>query len=92
MVTRSLGDLVSKGDDKFIIPNPELKAVDVRPGSKSVMILATDGVWDVIGNQEAVNIAMSCKAKGTNAARMLVAEAFRRRSGDNITAIVYYLW
>ena len=92
MVTRSLGDLVSKGDDKFIIPDPELKTVDVKPGSKTVMILATDGVWDVLTNQEAVNIVMHHRAQGSNAARALVAEAYKRKSGDNITAVVYFLW
>ena len=60
--------------------------------SDEFLILACDGVWDVLSSECAVDIVrerlitrgVSCK----EAAQELVQMAYRRGSTDNITAIV----
>ena len=66
-----------------------------------VVILASDGIWDVITNEEAVKLALSTYSahrKGglspfdasKKAAEELVEEALRRASADNLTAVVFF--
>ncbi len=52
-VSRTLGDKNSKSAVKknAIIPNPEVKRAPVQ--TNDVIILACDGVWDVVSNKEA---------------------------------------
>lgn len=58
------------------------------------MILACDGVWDVIDNQKAANIVARALASGnicSEAAQKLVEAAYKSGSADNITAMVVNL-
>ena len=65
------------------------------------LIVACDGLWDVIEDQEAVNLVRdfvhdttsihSAKSRQEKVARSLIDEALRRGSTDNITVIVYWL-
>lgn len=83
-VTRSFGD----GVLKTLIPaDPEVDVRDVPPSNMSVAIIATDGVWDVISNQEAIRTVRGA-SNPKEAAKTLVQEAFDRGSTDNISAIV----
>jgi serine/threonine protein phosphatase PrpC len=62
------------------------------------MILACDGLWDVLDNQEAVNyvitqcydLEMNRINKKINIARMLAELALQKGSSDNITVIVIF--
>ena len=65
-------------------------------GTCPMLILACDGVWDVMSDQEAADMMMTrMKEKGgkpdDGAAEYLVKTAIKRGSADNITAIVVYL-
>jgi len=51
------------------------------------LILASDGVWDVLTNQEAVSLVVNIP-DAQRAVRRLVEEASRRGSMDNISAVV----
>jgi len=83
-VTRSFGD----GVLKTLIPAvPEVEVREVSPSNMSVAIIATDGVWDVISNEEAVRTVQEA-SNPKEAAKSLVQEAFERGSTDNISAIV----
>ena len=65
------------------------------------LIVACDGLWDVMQDQEAVNLVRdfvhdttsihSAKSRREKVARFLIDEALRRGSTDNITVIVYWL-
>jgi len=68
--------------------------------SGEVIILASDGVWDVISNEEAVQLALKVyrqsREEGVTpekavhaAAKSLIDEAYNRNSGDNLTAVVF---
>jgi serine/threonine protein phosphatase PrpC len=60
-----------------------------------VLILACDGVWDVLTDQEAADLIIArMLEKGgpdAEAAEFLVNTAIERGSADNVTAIVAYL-
>lgn len=52
------------------------------------MILATDGLWDVFSNQEAVNFISERLHESYFGAKSLVLQAFYRGSTDNISVMV----
>jgi protein phosphatase 2C family protein 2/3 len=74
-----------------VICLPETKEFVVEPTHEFV-ILASDGVWDVFSNQEAVNLArFLIKENGGDlsvATNMFIEEAERRQSHDNTTIII----
>ncbi len=61
------------------------------------MILACDGVWDVLEDQEAVDLIREHVGAGGNpakiktAAQVLVDASLAKGSSDNITALVVFL-
>lgn len=82
-VSRSFGNRYLK---EFVIPYPEIRE-DVLDADNTVLVLGSDGLWDVMTNQEAVKLA--CKhPDAETAARVLAAEAYLRGSQDNISVIV----
>lgn len=57
------------------------------------VVLASDGLWDVISTQQAVTTAQQASAQGVNPAEALVRQALleqsrRKARADNITAVV----
>lgn len=82
-VSRAFGDRPLK---RFVIATPDVREEVLTPQDDCV-ILATDGVWDVITNQEAVALA-SRIPDAQRAARCLVEEAYVRGSLDNISCVV----
>lgn len=92
-VTRSLGDLSMH---PFVIAQPEVSERTLCSKDK-VLILGSDGVWDRMISQEAVDIA--AKHTDPNAAAREVASIARQRwhvetqgqLSDDITAVVMHL-
>ena len=96
-VARALGDL--EGVRCGIIPTPEVCTHTVQE-EDLFLILASDGVWEFIENEEAVRIVRLFHEQGKpalDACRFLIAKAallWRTNEGqyrDDITAIVVYL-
>merc|ERR1712195_102850 len=93
-MARSLGDheLANYG----VIPTPVVTQRQMKPND-SVMILATDGIWEFITSQQAMDIVGKFPDDATAACRELILEAtkrWRQEEGpyrDDITAIVIYL-
>eukprot|EP00117_Sycon_ciliatum_P012814 scpid89176/ scgid13734/ Probable protein phosphatase 2C 64 len=91
MVSRSVGDEIAHSVG--CIADPEMLEMDLTARDK-VLIVASDGVWDGISNQKAVDIAWGC-ATAAEASRAVVDAALdglhRHGLADNVTAVVTFL-
>ena len=91
--TRSLGDALGKMAG--VCAYPEIHSIKLTQ-EDTCMIFATDGVWEFIDNQEAMDIAHKHKDSPYKAAKELVELSFERWLGededrtDDITAVVIY--
>ena len=82
-VSRSFGNRQLK---QFIVPHPEIREDRLHPET-SCLIVATDGVWDVVDNDEAVEL-VSQYEDAEAAARALAVMAYDRGSYDNISCVI----
>eukprot|EP00882_Tetradesmus_deserticola_P005575 GHRQ01005870.1.p2 GENE.GHRQ01005870.1~~GHRQ01005870.1.p2 ORF type:complete len:124 (+),score=44.00 GHRQ01005870.1:1198-1569(+) len=82
-VSRAFGDRPLK---RYVIPTPDIKDEQLT-SEDDCLILASDGLWDVVSNQDAVAIVKDI-AEADKAARRLVDEAYQRGSNDNISCVV----
>jgi serine/threonine protein phosphatase PrpC len=89
-LSRAFGDLECT---PFVTHLPQIYRYRLSSSDKFV-ILACDGLWDVISNQDAVDfintLLLNKKYKG-NPAKDLAEYALQKGSLDNITTIVYLL-
>jgi serine/threonine protein phosphatase PrpC len=87
-ITRALGDHTMK---QWIISTPHVQTLEIA-STDDYLVLACDGVWDVIKDDEA--IAFLREKGDQNAAilaKALAVEALKRGSQDNISVIVVRL-
>ncbi|KAG0475618.1 hypothetical protein HPP92_015304 [Vanilla planifolia] len=82
-VSRAFGDRLLK---QYVVADPEIQE-EVVDGSLEFLILASDGLWDVVSNEEAVALVKPIE-EPEQAAKLLLQEASRRGSADNITCVV----
>ncbi|KAJ6842149.1 putative protein phosphatase 2C 52 [Iris pallida] len=82
-MSRAFGNRLLK---QFVVAEPEIqeKVVDEE---FELLVLASDGLWDVVANEDAVTLAR-LEEDPEAAARKLTEIAFSRGSADNITIIV----
>ncbi|XP_020104594.1 probable protein phosphatase 2C 10 isoform X1 [Ananas comosus] len=85
-VSRAFGD---KSLKSHLRSDPDIQFEDTSAGAE-VLILASDGLWKVMKNEEAVDIARKIKDPQA-AARQLTKEAINRESKDDISCIVVRL-
>ncbi|XP_021909283.1 probable protein phosphatase 2C 51 [Carica papaya] len=100
--SRSIGDQYLK---PFIISKPEVIVLE-RTEADEFLILASDGLWDVVSNEEACRIVRKClngngqvhgykvvqeKSVAAMAALVLAELAMARGSRDNISVVVVEL-
>lgn len=86
-VTRGIGDAHLK---PWVLPDPETTSVDLGDDDCELLVLASDGLWDKVGNQEAVD-ACSSGLPPSVACRRLVDMAVARGSTDDISVLVVHL-
>mmetsp|Transcript_4083 Transcript_4083/g.12713 ORF Transcript_4083/g.12713 Transcript_4083/m.12713 type:complete len:278 (-) Transcript_4083:58-891(-) len=90
-LSRSIGDVTLKyHPKKVVVGDPEVVQQRLADGDKFV-ILACDGIWDVMTNDKAVSIVARALRDKQDAAKQLVRQAFLLGSTDNMTAIVIWL-
>ncbi|XP_002980987.2 probable protein phosphatase 2C 51 [Selaginella moellendorffii] len=93
-MSRAIGDRYLK---PFIIPEPDVTCTE-RSSEDECLILASDGLWDVLTNEMACDIARKCLVRhrarqgGESAADMaaglLTKVAIAKGSTDNISVVV----
>lgn len=82
-VSRAFGDRLLK---QYVVADPEIQEEKVDD-TLEFLILASDGLWDVVTNEEAVSMTKPIQDP-EDAAKRLMQEAGQRGSGDNITIVV----
>ncbi|KAH8504063.1 hypothetical protein H0E87_011634 [Populus deltoides] len=82
-VSRAFGDRLLK---QYVVADPEIQEEKVD-SSLEFLILASDGLWDVVTNEEAVEMIQPI-LDPEQAAKRLMQEAYQRGSADNITCVV----
>ncbi|OLP83670.1 putative protein phosphatase 2C 10 [Symbiodinium microadriaticum] len=86
-MTRSFGDLHFKRPIGLAIAEPEVRIVPLSDKDLFI-VLATDGVYDVLSNQEVIDLAMRHWREPEEAAKNIVRSAYKRGSEDNLTVLV----
>jgi serine/threonine protein phosphatase PrpC/cold shock CspA family protein len=86
-VTRSLGDLYFKNPSQLSVCEPETVVVPLSE-KDLFLVLATDGIWNVLSNQEVIDLAASHFDDAEEAAKKIVRTAHQKGSEDNLTAMV----
>ncbi|KAJ8747873.1 hypothetical protein K2173_013041 [Erythroxylum novogranatense] len=82
-MSRAFGNRMLK---QFVVAEPEIQD-QVVDEEFELLVLASDGLWDVVPNEDAVSLAQT-EEDPEAAARKLTEVAFTRGSADNITCIV----
>ncbi|EEF41194.1 probable protein phosphatase 2C 25 isoform X2 [Ricinus communis] len=88
-VSRGIGDRHLK---QWVIAEPETKVLRIKP-EHEFLILASDGLWDMVGNQEAVDIVRPLcigvdKPDPLSACKKLVDLSVSRGSTDDISVMM----
>ncbi|GAQ82850.1 protein phosphatase 2C [Klebsormidium nitens] len=87
-VSRALGDSDLK---RWVVSDPFVRELQLT-SEDAFMVLATDGLWDVISNEGAVEVAEQ-GGDAQTAAQMLMEEAMMRRARDDVAClVVYFHW
>jgi serine/threonine protein phosphatase PrpC len=94
-MSRSMGD--TEGTKAGIISTPDVSELVLKCKDK-IVVIASDGVWEVISNEKVLEIVKEFygKGKAEDAAKELVGIAGKEwrkisTSSDDITAIVIFL-
>lgn len=82
-MSRAFGNRLLK---QYVVAYPEIQEQEVGKDLE-LLVLASDGLWDVVPNEDAISLARA-EEEPEAAARKLTETAFSRGSGDNITCIV----
>lgn len=88
-VSRAIGDVKDK---KYVIGEGDVSHT-MMTGKEEYLVVACDGVWDVVDDQELVECIGNHLSKGNErhtTAKALVEFARSEGSGDNITAIIVF--
>ncbi|KAK6936709.1 PPM-type phosphatase-like domain [Dillenia turbinata] len=82
-MSRAFGNRMLK---QFVVAEPEIED-QVIDEEFELLVLASDGLWDVVPNEDAISLART-EEEPEAAACKLTETAFTRGSADNITCIV----
>lgn len=85
-VSRSFGDLYLK---PFVTAQPDLYAHFFKDKDSIVVLLATDGLWDVF-QSKAISQSIQQFGNRTNFASSLIHAALKKGSTDNISVVMFH--
>lgn len=94
MITRSMGDQLLK---QYVNAQPHVQQVYApktnwnEQSRSSFIIIACDGLWDVMSDRQAVELVNKYSGDKEGVAQFLVDEGLKRGTTDNVTVIVAYL-
>lgn len=93
-VSRTFGDVPrDEAAPRVVSSDPAITEIKLEP-RHDFLVLACDGVWDVISNQAVVDFISQQRnvgASAADAASALCQHAYQKGSSDNISAVVVYL-
>ncbi|CAI8601577.1 unnamed protein product [Vicia faba] len=81
-VSRAFGDKFLR---PYVVADPEIQEEGIE--GVDFLIVASDGLWNVISNNEAVSLVQNI-TDAEAASKALIKEAYTRGSSDNITCVV----
>jgi len=88
-VTRALGDHLMKKTTKGLTSTPFIQdTVTVDDSIQSVIVMASDGLWDVVPDSLVMHTVRSATESATVIAEKLKGLALQHRSMDNIAVVV----
>eukprot|EP01099_Mayorella_cantabrigiensis_P002067 TRINITY_DN1904_c0_g1_i2.p1 TRINITY_DN1904_c0_g1~~TRINITY_DN1904_c0_g1_i2.p1 ORF type:complete len:322 (-),score=79.24 TRINITY_DN1904_c0_g1_i2:473-1438(-) len=87
-MTRCIGDKRLKIPNRIVIATPTVTHLVLKPTDQFI-IVGSDGIWDGISHQNAINV-VSEHLRAQDAAESLF-ECAARTSGDNLTCIVIFI-
>jgi serine/threonine protein phosphatase PrpC len=89
-LSRAIGDRTER---PVVTAEPDISVLPLQDETDDFIVLATDGLWDVMSSSDVVSFvhALMNSEEGDSIAAMLVEEALRRGSDDNITVIIVWL-
>ena len=95
-LTRSLEGTFATS--KGIISEPDISTICLKglraERETPTLILASDGLFEVIDNEAVAKLVLRCRADGLKAgevAKVLCSEAVRKGSSDNVSAVIIFL-
>ena len=90
-LSRAIGD---RSERPHVTAEPETISAPVIEDQDQFIVLATDGLWDVFESEDAVEYVLSLEREGhehKKIATLMVEEALRRGTYDNITVVIIWL-
>jgi serine/threonine protein phosphatase PrpC len=89
-LSRAIGDRFAR---PAVTAEPDIIVWPLQDETDDFVVLATDGLWDVMSSSEVVSFIHSLmnSEDGDSIATMLVEEALRRGSYDNISVTIVWL-
>ncbi|XP_077501233.1 protein phosphatase 1L isoform X2 [Amblyomma americanum] len=84
--SRALGDYPLK-ERHLLVAQPDVLTFDLSEGA-ACAVLASDGLWDALSNEQAAALALAHLDEPLHGARELALRAYSAGSLDNITALV----
>nr|XP_018906150.1 PREDICTED: protein phosphatase 1L-like [Bemisia tabaci] len=87
-VSRMLGNRLADKKSRHLIADPDILTFELCHHKPRFLVLASDGLWDVLSNEEVVDFLAPRLQEEYLGARSLAYYAYLRGSGDNITVVV----
>lgn len=100
-ISRAFGDKHLKEKANILIANPEIICIDIFPHIDQFIVMATDGLWDVLSNQSVVDMVkeslskanisfqdMNLATKLNQISEAIASHAVKIGSMDNVTVTI----